>query len=245
MKKIPILIFLIFFLIGCSTVNHRTNVRFRDYFKESKKIAIMPLDVKIFLLTAGDVNQYKDDWTREVKGLLLKTLQENLEGQKMIEPVIFDVSRLSISEKDTLDAQNGIFRAVSQGVIDHTYNSQTLIKDRKNNFDYTLGAEFSVVEKWSGAPTAFYISGRNYIWTFGRSAMYIFAMAVFGESVVYVVPPGNEYFMMALVDTPTGDIIWFNYIPMPGDLRDEKVMGKIVKKMLDDFSKGLEEKKGD
>jgi hypothetical protein len=40
-----------------------------------------------------------------------------------------------------------------------------------------------------------------------------------------------------LVDVKTGDVVWFNYIPMPGDLRNKEVDRKLIKKLFSDFPK--------
>jgi hypothetical protein len=239
MIKKGFILFAVIFLTGCSTVNHRVNTKYNDYFKEPKKVAVMPLDIKMFRLTAGGMDEYVDEWTQQAKRNAENALADSLAAVPDLSWKYLDETTLTEGQKDFLREQKGLFGAVSYSIVAHTYMGDTAIKSKKENFEYTLGEEISRVMEFAPGDTLLFYSGRNYIWTAGRVMMYLFAATVFGENAMYIVPPGEEWLIMSLVDAKTGDVIWFNSKAMPGDLRDEKTHKGVVKKLMKDFIKAF------
>ena len=195
----------------------------------------MPADIKINRLTAGGVEEYLGDDTQKAKTLVMDAIRQELGVSHSVHFTDFDIASLGESRKAFVREQQGMFNAVSYSIIDHTYAPDSIFKDKLKNFDYTLGSELSQMAKLTDAQMVLFCSGRNYIWTAGRTALYIFASAMVGQSANAFVPVGNEYLLVSLVDMQTGDVIWFNVVFMPGDMRNKEVVQKVVKKMLKDF----------
>ncbi|MCA9400601.1 MAG: hypothetical protein KC713_03170 [Candidatus Omnitrophica bacterium] len=229
-------VFLLLSFQSCAGQPYRTNPRFEQYFQKPKKVSLMPPDVKMYQLTAGGVDEFKQDWT-ETSEAYIRTAIVNQLNQNESFSDITEIKRpdISASQDDFLREQQGLYNAAAKGIVLHTYYPDTIIKARVEEFDYTLGSAFSNIGEINPAETFLFYSARNYIWTAGRVTMFILAAAVYGENAAYVVPAGEEYINLSLVDAQTGDVIWFNHKPMPGDLRKEKVADKVVKKLFEDF----------
>ncbi len=234
-----ILTVVIFFLSGCATASYRANARLPQYFEKPVKIVVMPMDVKVFELTAGGVDLYKEDWSADAKSNLITALKEADPKIDQLEFSIFDPSSLSEENQFFIKSQNGLFNLAAESIVQHTYVPDTRFSDKMKNFDYTLGPEFEKVKQFVDSQAVLYCSGRNYIWTAGRAMMFIFAAAVFGDSAASVVPVGNEYFLMSIVDTTTGDVMWFDFASMPGNLRNADVDRQLVKQMLQKIPREL------
>ena len=237
------LILLAFFSSGCSTLNHRTNSRFNEYFEKPIKVTVMPPDIKIQEFTAGGVQLFKEDWSSEAKKNVLDALKEMDPNVEQVEFSFYEPSAITEDQKLFLKSQHGLFNLAAQSIIDHTYVPTLIFQNKVKNFDYTLGEEFSRISQHVNTDAVLYCSGRNYLWTAGRVMMFILAAAVFGDSAYAVVPTGNEYFLMSVVDVKTGDVIWFDAVSQPGDLRHPELDKKLVKQMLEKIPKELAKKK--
>lgn len=200
----------------------------------------MPLDIKMYRLTAGGVDEYVDEWTSQAKTNAQASLDAELKSVSNLAWANLDSESLTEEQKDFLREQEGLFKAIAYSIVQHTYVPETGIKEQKKNFDYTIGEEVSRVMEFAPGDTLLFYSGRNYIWTAGRVMMYLFASTVFGQNAMYIVPPGQEWLMVSLVDAKSGDVIWFNYKPMPGDLRNEKSHKSALRSLMKDFVKSLQ-----
>jgi hypothetical protein len=237
MRKLLVVI-LVFTLYGCSTVTYRKSPKFDTYFDQTKTIGVVSPGIKMYKLTAGGVDEYVDEWSVQTKETILKLIKEKLHALARSEVVYMDEKNFNESQKDLVKEQNGMFFSVAASIIDHTYLPQSRFPHKLKNFDYTMGEEIGGLSSLVNADTLLFCSGRNYIWTSGRVALSIFSALVSGVSGVYVViPAGPEWIVLSLVDAKTGEVIWFNYKPMPGDMRNADVDKKIVDDLFKDFPK--------
>lgn len=227
-----------FLFTGCAPLTYRANNEFKSYFVQKKKVLVLSPNMKIFQLTAGGVDQYKDDWSVGSKNFMAAELKAELESFNTIDFVQLDNNVLSESNRRFIEQQNGIFYIVAHSVVTHTYESPTFFKHKIENFDYTLGEELSAFKDIVDAEAILFIDGRNYIWTAGRASLAFLSGAVGLFTGVYVpVPAGKEWLTASLVDIKTGDLLWFNYLAMPGDMRMEKTVRRLSKKLFRDFPK--------
>ncbi|MBF0523165.1 MAG: hypothetical protein HQL24_08940 [Candidatus Omnitrophica bacterium] len=235
MKKL-LLVFLILSLYGCSTVTYRKSPRFENYFDQSKTIGVISPGVKIYSLTAGGIDQYNDEWSIQSKEKILRLIKEKLETVSNSKVAYIDEKQLNESQKDLVSEQNGMFFTVAHSIIAHTYLPVSQFPYKVKNFDYTMGDEVGDLNSIANVDTLLFCSGRNYIWTTGRVSLSIFgALLGAATGVCVIVPAGPEWIVLSLVDAKTGEVIWFNYKPMPGDLRNEDVDKKIIDELFKDF----------
>lgn len=240
MRVFIFLVVVVFTLNGCSTVSYRANSQFHAYFESSKTVAIINPDIKMYQLTAGGVEEYNADWSQNSNRIILERLQEELENLSRTKFVYLQESTLNKNDLQLLDEQKGIFFTVADSILMHTYSPETTFRHKLKKFDYTLGNEIKSLDKLISADTFLFCSAKNYIWTSGRTILATLGiLTTLATGVAMVVPAGNEFIAVALVDSISGDIMWFNYIPMPGDLRDETAVDSIITRLFKDFPKEL------
>ncbi len=230
MRKIGIFI-LIIFLSGCATASYRVAPVFEKYFDTPKTITMVPPDIKIHRLTAGGIPELVDEWSDDAKKKIVRLLKDELDIFRSVKVSLTDEGNLGEKDRDFLKEEKGLFYAVAYSIIMHTYSPENTFKHKLAHFDYTMGSEISALSDITGGDVLLFCSGTNYIWTAGRVALSVFAAVVSGSMLM----PGPEWFIAALVDAKTGNIIWFNYISMPGDLRNEEVDKKVIKAVFSSF----------
>lgn len=237
MRKV-LLIFSLVLLSGCATTSYRANKCFETYFDTPKTVAVVPPDVKIHKLTAGGVIELVDEWSDDAKNDLLAAVKSELADFPKIKLIVIDEKALSEGQREYLREQEALYKAVSVSIINHTYVPISTFPHKLQDFDYTLGPEISAVSSIVAADSLLFCSGTNYIWTTGRVCMATFGLLLGAASGVCVLPTaGPEMLSMSLVDTVTGNIIWFDYVPMQGDLRNADLDAKLAKKFFSHFPK--------
>lgn len=235
MKKIFVII-LAMSQVGCAGLTYRTNEKFETYFKEKKKVAIVQPDMKIYRFTAGGVDQYQDDWSVKSTKFMTEELRKELDSFDTIDFTYVDQENLDKVNNQFIEQQKAIYYMVASSVVAHTYEPKTLFKHKKINFDYTLGSELGGFKQIEDVEAILFVNGRNYIWTAGRASLAMLSGSVALFTGVYLpVPAGQEMLTASLVDVQTGDILWFNYLAMPGDMRKHKTDQRLVKKLFRDF----------
>ena len=242
MRKYILILFVgVTVLSGCAGAPIRKNARFDNYFSSSREVAIMPIDVKAYKWTAGGVIEEMDEWGEQAKALLLKAARQKLESFPNIKVSVIE-SNADSELKRFLNEQNGLYRAVAQSIITHTYAPVGVFPQKLNYFDYTLGLEIGRISSLSGADSLFFLSGSRTYWTGGKiavAALSIIAAAAVGVSLVPVGIP--DWLAVSLVDSKTGDILWFKFYGQPnaavGDLREADVVTATVDALLKDFYK--------
>lgn len=240
MKRALILVF-IFFLTGCAAgKSYRASSLFESYFDSKRTIAVMPIDAKMFQLTAGGLSELMDEWSEDVKMKLSHCIREELNTIHSVDLSFIDYKKLSEEERDFLKEQNGLYSAVGGSIVWHTYMPASTFKHKMDNFDYTLGADISRISNITQADTLLFCTARNYIWTAGRASAQAFSLVVGAFTGLYfMLPSGPELIAVSLIDAKTGDIIWFDYIPRQGDLREEKICKQRVEKLFNSLPRDI------
>lgn len=241
MRRIMVVSIFSLFLIGCvATKSYRASSLFESYFDNRRTIAVMPPDVKMYQLTAGGIPELIDEWSDSTKAELLSCIREELNSMRSVNPSFIDDKTLSEEDRDFIKEQNGLYSAVGGSIIWHTYTQGSIFKHKMDNFDYTLGSELSKISDITNADALLFCTARNYIWTAGRTSTQVFA-TLFGAltGVVFILPSGPELLAVSLIDAKTGDVIWFHYIPMQGDLRKKEVCKEKVAKLFSSLPKDM------
>lgn len=218
---------------GCATTKSFSSVSNLEPSTNSAtplKIALMPLDVQLSILTAGGTLEPQADWTRDAKDNMISALQRlgRVRNNDFIvyqEPAQLDATARKILEIERLH------RAVGQSILFHKY--LVPLPTKKSAFDWTLGPEVSVLHDQTGADYALFIHVEDSYSSKGRIFMQL-AAAALGIGL----QGGQQAGFTSLVDLHSGNIVWFNFINNPaGDLRTPKPAEKTVQLLL----KGLPE----
>jgi len=188
---------------------------------------VIPPDIKIYALSAGGVEELRDDWSAAGRDNVLKALRERLRGQRV-------ELRTPALDKETLDALeeiHALFRAVSLTIFRYTYSTYAF-HTKLENFDYSVGSIDRILQKY-GADGLILVYGFDQISTDGRRAL-----QTLGAILPFVSGPsaGTTGLSVALVDR-SGTILWYMIDASEGryDLRDPESASGFVARVLTDF----------
>ena len=241
-KNIFYLLSCLIFLSGCAGIPIRTNPQHENYFSITKTIALMPIEVEANKITAGGVPERMDEWEEQIRSLLKQAIKKKIEIFPNINLKVLEKSDLNTNFKEFLDEENGLYRAVAQSIISHTYVPGSIFPHKLNNFDYTLGSEINYINEFVETDSLLFVGGERTFWTGGRIFLATWGYLLGAVTGVYAVPQSvPDWLAISLVDTKTGNIIWFKFIGQPntqiGDLRKSEVVEQTVGLLFRDFVK--------
>jgi hypothetical protein len=220
---------------GCATspamqayqAPHRAHPEVEQRARRIRTIAVLPPDIRISSLSAGGVEEVREDWSATGRDNVIKALQAYFNGQ----PVALKVVAVDPEVRDTLTELRPLFRAVSLSVLQHTYSQHPFIT-KLDRFEYSVGSVQRIAQKVN-ADAVLLSYGFDEISTGGRKAL----QAV-GTVLPFVprVSSGATGLCAALVD-PAGTILWYNIETRTGgyDLREVQGASSFVKVTLENF----------
>jgi len=187
-------------------------------------VAVMPVDMELFSISAGGVLEPKADWTeaaaRHFKAAVLAANQG------------FGLRSVELAEKDADEVAevNTLHAAVAQAIAMHHFGPLALpTKDGK--LDWSLGEAVRPVKAATGARYALFSWVRDSYASSERKAMMI-GLAILGVGIT----GGAQVGYASLVDLDTGQVVWFNRLTrMSGDLREPEPAAETVKALLAEF----------
>lgn len=226
---------------GCASVPARINPQFTGYFKTPKNVYIMPSEIKQYKLTAGGVIEEMDDWEDKTDAFFQNDIKGILGTSGRMKIDNLDISQADSNLKDFIREQNGLYQAVAQSIIMHTYLPVSTFQHKINQFDYSLGPEVGGINKFMSVDTLLFVGGKRTYWTGGRilvNACAMLAGAAVGVAIIPAQVP--DWLAVSLVDAKTGNIIWFRYLGQPeaaiGDLREKEEVAKVTKYLFKDLT---------
>lgn len=192
-----------------------------------KAPAVVPPNIKLYSLSAGGVEELRDDWSAAGRDNVLKGIQESLKRQ----PVNLKSPAPDRDTLETLEEVQALFRVVSQSILERTYSSYPFLT-KVEHFDYSIGPIDKILQKYR-ADALILTYGFDQISTGGRKAL-----QTVGAILPFVGGPssGATGLSVALVDR-SGTILWYKIDGDRGghDLRDPRSASKFVTAMLSDF----------
>jgi len=220
---------------GCATspamqayqAPHRAHPEVEQRARKIRTIAVVPPDIRISSLSAGGVEELREDWSTIGRDNVVKALQAHFKDQ----PVTIKLVAVDPDVRDTLTEVRPLFRAVSVSVLQHTYSQHPFIT-KLERFEYSVGSVQKIAQK-ANADAVLLAYGFDEISTGGRKAL----QAV-GTVLPFVprVSSGATGLCAALVD-PAGTILWYNIETRAGgyDLREPQGASNFVKVTLVNF----------
>jgi hypothetical protein len=232
---------------GCAPA-FRVNPLLKERIQGLKTIAVMPMDVEVYKITAGGVSELVDEYSQEAKENIKLALEDKIAHSARYRlSYIFKPEEIRETEKiqllrDTL----ALFQAVDTSIIAHTYQSpylrvpmQGVFQDKISNFDYSLGPQISGLASSLQTDAFLFIRGGDYLSTGGRIALMVLLtiLNAAGGGVTTGTNAGPPHLSVALVDATTGDVLWYNFFcPDSGyNFRNRASVKKFVDILLKDF----------
>lgn len=224
-------------LSGCATTPYRAHPEFEERLRGGLTVALVQPDVKVFQLTAGEVREQMDEWSQTAQRNVEAAIRKRLGSRGVLTVREFDPVKFQAAVEELEDARS-LFQAVALSVILHTYRPETQFKTKMDRFDYSLGP-LPALAGASEADTLLFVNALDHISTGGRVARNV-ALALIGAAAGVVVIPGGGTTAMAaaLVDSRTGDILWFNRHASGGahDLRNPASAEEFVAAAFEAFA---------
>lgn len=223
-----ILISSVLLLNGCATTKSFSSV---DKLNEGttdriSKIAIMPADVTLWILTAGGMLEPQAEWTKTALNNIDKSL-EIIDKTRISDFIKYQKPEESGSIYKRIIEYERLHRAVGHAIL---FNKlQYPLPTKKNLFDWTLGDGTTFIKDYTGANYALFIHINDSYSSSGRVLLQVVS-ALLGQAV----PGGQQAGFATLVDLSNGNVVWFNFLQRGvGDLRDQESALKTVELLLD------------
>jgi hypothetical protein len=188
------------------------------------QVAIAPLDVELFELSAGGVLSPKADWTAAATKHMGEALKRKAAKMGVVTLPVTD--QVADDNADALHLHAAVARAIS---MHHQGAFKLPTKDDK--LDWSFADALQPMHKATGARYGLFTWVRDSYASGERKAMMV-GMALLGIAMTGGVQVGYA----TLVDMETGQVLWFNQlISASGDLREEKPAMDSVDNLLAGF----------
>lgn len=167
-----------------------------------KKVVVLPADVEVYEVTAGDVSEEVPEWSAEAGKNVLKALSEALGSDKSLNEVGFP--RLSPAGSAVVDEHMALYKLVANA-IDNNYD----LEHKTKRFDYSIGPGLNALQRETGADAAVIVYGRDYVSTAGRKAKAVLGTIPVVNAFTGPAPRlGRSWIGIGFIDLRTGDILW-------------------------------------
>ncbi len=222
-------IFMLFSIIGCAPSSYRVHPEIDTSMRNIKTIGIIPADIRVYELSAGDVEDLRDDWSDQGRENVMKATLAGLKNHN-IQARSLAIRKGYESEMEDIQA---LYWAVSDSILYYTY-SERGIPEKRKNFVYSVGPMKKFLDA-HGVDAVLLVNGYDEISTGGRKALRALSM-VTGIITGVTKRAGMTGMSAALVDK-SGLVLWYNINVQEGgyDLRDADSAKGIVKLVLRDF----------
>ncbi len=188
------------------------------------RLAVVPLDVELFELSAGGVLVPKADWTEAAAKHMGAALHRKAAALGLASQFVDD--KVADEQAELLHLHAAVARAIA---IHHIGGLK--LPTKENRLDWSFGEAMKPLRDATGTRYGLFTWVRDSYASAERKAMMI-GLALLGIGV----GGGAQVGYASLVDLETGRVLWFNQmVSMSGDLRDEKSATAMVDSLLAGF----------
>jgi len=198
-----------------------------DHLHAGDTLLLMPLDVELFSVSAGGIDEPRADWTAKAQANLLKAIQQHKQAARV------RVAELTPDQADEFAEQVGLHAAVAQAIALHQFGDPMwALPTKGGRLEWSFGDAMRPLHEASGASHALFIWVRDSYASPERVAMTIALGALTG----IVLSGGVQLGYASLVDLQTGQVVWFNRLARAyGDLREAQPARESVDALLEGF----------
>lgn len=172
-------------------------------------VAVMPLDIELFNISAGGVLEPQAEWTA--------LAHENLRQAFLTRKNALNVSFKPLADDadERIDNLNRLHGAVGRAISLH-HGGAYALPTKEGKLDWSLGEEATAIREKTGADYALF----SYVRDSYASGERVAAMVI-GALLGVGLSGGAQVGYASLVDLANGRIVWFNRLARAsGDLRD-------------------------
>ena len=188
------------------------------------KVAIMPTDIELFVISAGGVMEPKADWTEAAA----KHFKDALVQKK--QALGLAAVELSAKQADEAEEINSLHGAIARSIAMHHFGALKL-PTKDGQLDWSMGESVQPIKQATGADYALFSFVRDSYASAERKAMMV-GLALLGIGIGLGLQTGYA----SLVDLNTGRVVWFNQLVRgSGDLRDAENAAETIDALLREF----------
>lgn len=205
-------------------------------------ITLVPPLVSVSTMSSGDVEQEVQEWSDAANAHAQVAVREVVESLgKTFVPYAgehgprpdFRLGKQDWNARPQVsDGEQSwlLFEVSKEAILRHTYDMTQLFPDQLSGFDYTLGLESRALLDGTPADAFLLMIASDGIPTLDRQALIGVGAAAAAVTGSYGGPGATPAeLVVALVESRTGDILYFNKVSMPlADLRDAEANKRLV-----------------
>jgi hypothetical protein len=227
------LLFIVASVIGCAPASYRAHPELDTRMRSIKTIGIVPADIRIYELSAGDTEELRDDWSDQGRENVIKAALTGLKNHNVQTKSLVIRKEYENEMEDVQD----LYWAVSACILYYTYGDQG-IPDKRKNFVYSVGPMKKFLDA-NGVDAVLLVSGYDEISTGGRKALRALSMVT--SMITGVTKRSGMTGMSAALVDKSGSVLWYNIDVEEGgyDLRDADSAQGMVKLVLREFPESI------
>lgn len=213
-------------LSGCTVSNVATQGF--TTVPDKARLLVMPPDIKYYRVTASGMSEPHAEWTEEARAAFDGAFNSFVADSNI------SLSRVSTEELSDIAVEyDKLHSAVGSSILNYHYGltklPTKLNEDGKTYaFDWTLGDGVTNLLADGDGDYALFVFYRDYQAGGGRVGMAVFA-AILGAAIY----TGHQGGFASLVDLKTGDVVWFNNVPLAqGNMRSPEGAAKLVDQLF-------------
>ena len=199
---------------------------------EGSNVVLMPPDIKYFRITASGATEPAADWTESARTSFSGAFQSYVDSATV------DFSLTEVDELSDVGVEyDRLHSAVGSTILANYYGvtklpSKVQAETKTSAFDWTLGPGVANLLPDQNGDYALFVFFRDYQASGGRVGMALFA-SLAGVAIY----TGHQGGFASLVDLDSGDVVWFNNLPLAqGDMRKPEGAERIVKQLLSELT---------
>ncbi|MBC6441108.1 MAG: hypothetical protein GDA49_12015 [Rhodospirillales bacterium] len=201
-----------------------------EFSPTDQAILLMPLDIQIYELTAGGLEEPRADWTAAARENVAAAINAE-SAERGVEPIPFAFEDVPADKQDEMHQIMKLHEVVGRAMLQYRYVPGLRLPNKSSEFDWTMGKAVALLRQHSRADYALFVFMKDSHSSDGRVLMNIATAVLFGYA-----QGGTQMGYATLVDLDTGEVAWFgSLVRESGDLRNPKDAGAAV----DDLMSGL------
>lgn len=191
-----------------------------------QKLVLMPVDVELFSMSAGGVNEPRADWTASAQQYM------NAELAKRLKELKLDFASIDEKAADEFAEQVGLHAAVARSInLHHGVAGVWALPSKQGRLDWSFDDAMRPLQKKLGARYGLFVWVRDSYASAERKVAMV-ALALLGVGI----QGGSQIGYATLVDLETGQVLWFNRLARAsGDLREAKPAAESIDALLNGF----------
>jgi hypothetical protein len=195
---------------------------------KTARLVVMPVDVELFVLTAGGVTEPRADWTANAQSHMRTELVRRIEALGVNAQLMDERAADEFAEPIALHA--AVARSIA---LHHSIGGTWVLPTKGGKLDWSFDTAMADLQIKSGADYGLFLWVRDSYASAERKLAMV-GLAMLGVGITL----GSQVGYASLVDLKTGQVLWFNQLARgSGDLREAKQAAESIDALLTGFPK--------